>query len=77
MTVEERADLLKFEGTGRNVLEARIVALVRVLDAASELVSADDAAQAAIALDEPAGDVDADARYELAWERLRAALASL
>lgn len=61
-----RTELLQFDGISRSVLEARIAALVGVLDAAAELVAADDAAQAA--------EAGADDRYERAWERLRATL---
>ena len=43
-----RAELLQFEGTGRNILERRITLLVRVLDAATELVAADDHANETI-----------------------------
>ena len=68
-----RAELLQFEGIGRNILERRIVALVEVLDAATELVDADDAAQQANGSDATAEDV----RYEQAWEQLRATLRSL
>jgi len=64
---DERAELVKFDGVSRNILEDRILALVRVLDAAEELVAADDAAQVS-------DDPDADERYERAWEQLRATL---
>lgn len=65
-----RDELLQFDGTGRNVLERRIELLVRALDAALELVAADDAAQAS-------EEDGADQRYEQAWERLRATLATV
>jgi len=65
-----REELLQCDGVGRVALERRVVALVRVLDAAEELVAADDAAQAATS------DV-ADERYEQAWEQLRSVLKSV
>lgn len=68
-----REDLLQFSGIGRNVLETRVVALVKVLDAAAELVAADDAAQQASGPDA----TTEDERYEQAWDRLREALKSL
>ena len=63
---KKRLELLQLSGTGRNILEMRIVALVRVLDAAHELKVADAAAQA--------GEPDADVRYENAWDALRSTL---
>lgn len=69
----DRKELLEFDGIGRNVLEARIVALVRVLDAARELVAADDDAQRAEGPDATAEDE----RYEAAWDKLRAVLESV
>lgn len=68
-----REELLQFDVTSRTILERRIERLVRVLDAARELVAADAAAQAAT----PTEEVTADERYEQAWERLRATLAAL
>jgi len=55
-----RTELLQFEGISRHILELRIIALVRVLDAASELVVAADAAQ--------------DEQCKQALEQLRSAL---
>ena len=66
-------ELLQFDGISRSVLEDRIVALVRVLDAAGELIASDDAAQEA---DGPDASAE-DERYEMAWERLREALKTL
>ena len=63
-----RDELLRFEGVSRSVLERRIVALVRVLDAAEELVAADDAATGAGPDEQP------EDRCEQAWDALRAAL---
>ena len=68
-----RAELLQFEGISRSILERRIVALVEVLDAAAELVRADDAAQQAEGPDATAEDE----RYELAWDQMRVSLGKL
>jgi hypothetical protein len=68
-----REELLQLDGVGRIVLERRIVALVRVLDAATELIAADDAAQQATSIEEDG----ADERYEQAWEQLRSVLKSV
>lgn len=63
-----RKELLQFDGVGRNILERRIVALVKVLDAAAELlVAADDRTNG------PASKEKYE-RYGLAWEELRSAL---
>lgn len=69
----DRREFLQFDGTGRNVLEQRIALLVRVLDAATELVEADDAAQSASGPDATAEDE----RYERAWDQLRSVLKSV
>jgi len=66
-----RAELLKFDGISRSVLERRIVALVRVYDAAAELVAADDACNDAKT---PPEVLPIEEQYERAWEALRAAL---
>jgi len=68
-----RDDLLKFDGTPRSELEARIRTLVLVLDAAAVLVAADDAAGSATADDEGT----ADEQYERAWDKLRASITRL
>ena len=71
MTAEDHLrSLLEVEGVGRNVLEARIARMVPVLVAASELVTADDAAQSASS--DESGEVED--RCERAWEKLREAL---
>lgn len=63
-----REELLQIDGTSRIILEHRVRALVRVLDAATELVAADEAANEG---------AEAEDRYEQAWERLRAELKSI
>ena len=70
-----RTELLQFDGISRSVLEDRIIALVRVLDAAGELIASDDAAKQATS--NTTEEMDAHERSERAWERLREALKTL
>ena len=64
----KREELLEIDGTSRIILERRVRDLVRVFDAATELVLADEAANEG---------AEAEDRYEQAWERLRAELKSI
>lgn len=59
-----RAELLQFDGIGRNILERRIAALVAVLDAANKMIAADDVAQAAISIPEEAKTLSGNALEE-------------
>jgi hypothetical protein len=68
--VTSREELLAFEGVSRSVLQQRITRLVYLLDAARELVEADDMATRTGS----AGAYSAEERYEDAWDRLRSAL---
>lgn len=63
----DRKELLQFEGISRSVLEDRIITLVRVLDAANELVASNDAASST-------DDVMTGERFDQAWNQLRSVL---
>ena len=63
-----RKRLLQFDGTPRSVLEARVTRLVAVLDAAEELVAAEEATASI------PNDAETLERHERSWNGLLAAV---
>ena len=75
----KREELLEIDGTSRIILERRVRDLVRVFDAATELVASDDACLDALHEDALTEEeqFSIEDRYEKAWEKLRAELKSI